>query len=73
MEEYAVILVESTSHAVKGERVLKDAGITAKLIPLPRHLSSDCGVSVRISVDKIEKTESLLREKGVPFIGIEKI
>ncbi len=73
MEEYAVVLTESTSHAVKGERVLRDAGIEAKLIPLPRHLSSDCGVSVRISVDKIGNVESILKEKGVPFTGIEKI
>jgi Putative Se/S carrier protein-like len=73
MEEYAVILAESTSHAIKGEKVLRDAGIKAKLIPLPRHLSSDCGVSVRIPVDKIEDVESILKEKGVPFIGIEKI
>ena len=73
MEEYAVVLTESTSYAVKGERVLRDAGIKAKLIPLPRHLSSDCGVSVRISVDEIEKVESILKEKGVPFTGIEKI
>jgi putative Se/S carrier protein len=73
MEEYAVILAESTSHAIKGEKVLRNAGIKAKLIPLPRHLSSDCGVSVRIPVDKIEDVESILKEKGVPFIGIEKI
>ena len=73
MEEYAVILVESTSHAVKGDKVLRNAGLAAKLIPLPRHLSSDCGVSVRILVDEIKNVESLLQEKGVPFIGIEKI
>ena len=43
MSEFAAILVFSTSHAVHAERVLKQVGLTVKLIPTPRHLSSDCG------------------------------
>lgn len=46
--KYAVILVYSTSHALRAEKVLLEAGIPCKLIPVPRHLSSDCGVCVRI-------------------------
>jgi hypothetical protein len=45
---YAVILIRSTSHAVRAEKVLQEAGIRCKLIPVPRQLSSDCGVCIRI-------------------------
>jgi len=45
---YTVILVPSTSHALRAEKILRVAGIDCKLIPVPRHLSSDCGVCVRI-------------------------
>ena len=45
---YAVILVYSTSYALLAEKVLGQAGIPCKLIPVPRHLSSDCGVCIRI-------------------------
>jgi len=45
--QYAVILVYSTSHALRAEQVLQQAGIGCRLIPVPRHLSSDCGVCVR--------------------------
>ena len=45
---YTVILVPSTSHALRAEKILQAAGIECKLIPVPRHLSSDCGVCVRI-------------------------
>jgi uncharacterized SAM-binding protein YcdF (DUF218 family) len=45
---YTVILVPSTSHALRAEKILRAAGIECKLIPVPRHLSSDCGVCVRI-------------------------
>jgi hypothetical protein len=44
--EYAVILVRSTSHAMRVEKLLRDEGIICKMIPVPRHISSDCGVCV---------------------------
>ena len=47
-QTYAVILVYSTNHALRAEQVLQQAGIRCKLIPVPRHLSSDCGVCIRV-------------------------
>jgi hypothetical protein len=44
-----VILVYSTSYALRAEKFLKSAGIICKLIPVPRHLSSDCGVCICIA------------------------
>ena len=46
--KYAVILVHSTNYAIRAEKILHRAGIRCKLIPIPRHISSDCGVCVRI-------------------------
>ena len=53
--KHTVILVHSTSYAIRAERVLNMAEIPSKLIPVPRHLSSDCGVCVRI-----ERAEDIL-------------
>lgn len=46
--QHSVILFHSTSHALRAEKVLQRVGLTVKLIPVPRHLSSDCGVCVRV-------------------------
>ena len=62
MARFAVILVHSTSHAVQVERILKRADIAVKLIPTPRHLSSDCGSAVRIAAKDQHKCEQLLGE-----------
>ena len=71
MSEFAVILVHSTSHAVYAERVLGQAGLVVKLVPTPRHLSSDCGSAVRIvGVDK-DRAESVLAESRVPIDRVE--
>jgi hypothetical protein len=45
---FAVILVYSTYHALKIERVLARENIPCRLVPVPRQLSSDCGVCVRV-------------------------
>lgn len=67
MSEFAVILVHSTSHAIQAERVLKRVGLAVKLIPTPRHLSSDCGSAVRIAATDRERGEQTLSEAGVPL------
>lgn len=71
MIEFAVILVHSTSHAIQAERVLKRAGLVVKLIPTPRHLSSDCGSALRIAADDQSRGEHALAEAGVPIDRIE--
>jgi hypothetical protein len=49
---YAVFLFPSVSHTLKAEKILKEQGIAHKLIPVPRHISSDCGVCLRVAVEQ---------------------
>jgi len=46
-EDYGVVLFDSTQGALKAEKVLKAAEYAIKLIPVPRQVSSDCGVCIR--------------------------
>jgi hypothetical protein len=69
-EPQAVILVHSTSHAILIEKLLIKNGLRCKLIPVPRQLSSDCGVCVRISKDDITLTNLILSETNVEIQGI---
>lgn len=70
---YAVILVYSTSNALQIEKLLLKHNQDCKLIPVPRHLSSDCGVCVRILHEKMEEIQSLLHAQQVNHLGIEAI
>ena len=70
---HAVILVYSTSHALRGEKVLERAGIACKLIPVPRELSSDCGICIRVGRGKAETAEAALAEAGVGVEGTHDI
>ena len=72
-EDYAVILVYSTAHALKAEKALQRAGISCKLIPVPRHISSDCGVCVRIRRENGKAALEVLEEAGVGIEGIHDV
>lgn len=71
MAEFAVILLHSTTHAIQAERVLKRAGLAAKLVPTPRHLSSDCGSAVRIGAADQAACHEALAKASVPLDRIE--
>ncbi len=70
---YMVILVYSTSYAIRAEKVLHQAGITSKLIPVPRNLSSNCGVCLRIDPSDAEAAEEALEKAGVEIEGLHGI
>ena len=70
---YTVILVYSTGHAIQAERLLHRAGIGSRLVPVPRHLSSDCGVCLQIAQADGEAVEQVLQEASVQIEGIYEI
>ena len=72
-EQYAAILLQSTSHALRGEKILKHAGIASKLIPVPRALSSECGICLRILQEDRERAQQTLDSVHLPIVGIHDI
>jgi hypothetical protein len=58
-----VFLFESVSAVLVAEKVLKDMGIAHKLIPVPKQLSFDCGVCLRVESDDQLRVEQALTDK----------
>jgi hypothetical protein len=71
--DYAVVLVDSTSQAIQIEKILNQRNISCKLIPVPRHLSSDCGVCVRIMKQDVESIKTILMDRQIGYQSIEVI
>ncbi|MCU0581690.1 MAG: DUF3343 domain-containing protein [Syntrophales bacterium] len=59
-EDCDVVLFHSVTHAMKAEKLLKAAGLTIKLIPVPKHISSDCGVCLRFPREQQEAVVAAL-------------
>jgi len=54
------VLFHTSNHAIRAEKILGQAGIACRLTPVPRHLSSDCGVCIRIAQDDREAARVVL-------------
>jgi len=73
MAEFSVILFFSNNYTIYASNTLKKREIPHKLIPVPRHLSSDCGYCVRIKRADSAAVEAILRETGIEFDRIEEL
>jgi len=72
-ESYAVILVYSTSHAMRIEKLLGKRGIGCKMIPVPRQISSDCGVCIRITRAQVEAARDTIEKAQIEIQDIARI
>jgi hypothetical protein len=53
---------------MRAEKLLKGKGIQIDLIPVPREISSDCGVAIELSADSEEEAFHLLEENKVSIL-----
>ena len=65
--EKAVILFHSTNQAMWAADVLKEKGIQHKMVPVPRHLSSDCGYCIQFAEADKNVVEAELIDNNVAF------
>jgi hypothetical protein len=66
---FGVVLFHSVQGALRAEKILLSAGVQHKLIPVPRHLSSDCGFCLRFVWNDRETVKQLLGSD----LGIEAV
>ncbi len=73
MTEFCVALFYSNSHALRAEKLAKKAGFKVKVIPTPRHLSSDCGFALRCDEDDVPAIQGIMDGDSVEYDRIEKV
>ncbi len=63
-----ILLFRSVHHVIKAEKLLKGKGIKVEIIPVPREISSDCGVAIELSVELKEEALNLLEGNHVSIL-----
>ena len=63
-----ILLMDSVHKVMKAEKVLKSAGILIDLVPVPREISSDCGVAIEFDSAPREDVLDLLEKAGCPAL-----
>ncbi|OPY58426.1 MAG: hypothetical protein A4E55_00918 [Pelotomaculum sp. PtaU1.Bin035] len=67
MPEEVVIIFTSTHDVIKAKSELEKASITYELIPTPKEISSECGMSLRIEKPVLNMALEIFRSNGVRY------
>ena len=55
-----ILIFRGTHQVLSAEKRLKGGGVTLRLIPVPRRLTSDCGLAIRIRLDQRDRAREIL-------------
>ena len=61
-----LLLFQSTHDVILAEKALRLGGIPRRVIPVPRSISSQCGMALEITPDMAEKAIELLDSTVFP-------
>ena len=60
-----ILTFESTHAVMKAEALFRARNLSYQLLPTPRSLSADCGVSISISNDSAETASEIVATAGI--------
>ena len=67
MDQYNYMTFKSVSYAMKMEACLKEYDIQYKVIPVPRSISSSCGLCLRFYKDDMDKLKSIVEKNSLAY------
>ncbi len=67
MSSHFILTFPSTHAALKAERIAKAAGIEVAMIPVPRSLSADCNMGLRVGDSDHDRLLTVLAKNNVIF------
>jgi hypothetical protein len=70
MIDFVVVLLRTSTAALRAEKLLTRAGVPVRLVPVPRQFSFTCGVALRIQWSQRDLAERVLQEAGLEVAGV---
>ena len=70
MEKEMILLVHTSGHAFSIEKSLKKRGIACRLTPIPRRVSSDCGICLRFDPKDLDAVSDFVKTLSFEVEGI---
>lgn len=69
-QDRGVILFESIHHVLAAEKVLQERSLWHDMIPVPRGLSSDCGMAIEVQFADLAGICDLLADSEIRLRGV---
>ncbi len=65
-----VFVFYSIHDVMKAEQVINASGIAIDIIPVPKQISSDCGMAISLKIEDKERLEDLLAACDIAIKGV---
>ena len=65
-----LLVFASIHYVLKAEKLIKKQGLFTDIVPVPKEISSDCGMALLVNAKDLFDIKSLLIEKGLRPEGI---
>ena len=73
MKDYFILFTFYSTHlALEFERILKSKNINVKLIPVPRKISSSCGLAGKIDEKDLSNVKEICSDSNIEYEDIYK-
>jgi hypothetical protein len=71
--ERCAAVFESIHFVMRGEKILKGAGLVTDVVPIPREISSDCGMALVFGCQDRDRVEQLLDAESLKVVGVYRL
>ena len=68
-KQWLIVTFYPTSAAMAAEKACEQAGLPGRIIPVPREITSDCGLGWRTEPENRERTEALFQSLALETDG----
>lgn len=77
-ENFLIVTIDSTHLVMKVEKLLLDANIDVRVIPLPGELKASCGLSIKGEIEDAQRILNTLKDNNIQedlykFYSCEKV
>lgn len=59
------MIFKSMTHVLTAERAARKQGIACRMVPIPRNLSTDCGMCISVRAEDSEAFLEIIEKKGL--------
>lgn len=72
-DKKCIITFHSVHQALRAEKILMHQGIIITVLPVPRKISSDCGIAIQFPCEEEVKIKTVLETNRVTIEGFHHI
>jgi hypothetical protein len=70
MPSTCIAILDSIHYILQAEKLLKSKRMPHEIVPVPREISSDCGMALQFDCEKLRDISYILEEKDIDLRGV---